>query len=175
VTVADGRTATLRRLRPSDAQALLAAIDEADPADLRRRFMGSTPPATFLLKRLADIDAQHHVGLGAFDGQRLVGVAQFDRGDDRPTAEVAIEIASDWQHTRLGTQMLLHLSDMARECGITRFTACFFADNLGIQHLIRDIDGRVRIHYEAGEGFAEIHLDRAPEPSLTTASGVTRQ
>jgi hypothetical protein len=28
---------------------------------------------------------------------RLIGVAQFDRWDDQPEAELAIEVARDWQ------------------------------------------------------------------------------
>lgn len=159
VRLQDGRTATLRLLGPDDGPALLAAIEAADPGDLRRRFMGCPPPASFLVRRLEATDAAHHVALGAFDGSTLVGVAQFDRTDDRPVAEIAVAIATEWQHSGLGTSLVLRLADIARGHGIHHFTARFFADNLGIRGLLSDLDLGNRIWFAEGEGFADVDLD----------------
>src|SRR5581483_9369884 len=100
------------------------------PWDLRRRFMGVPPPVSFLVKQLMRMDGVHDLAVGAFDETgRIVGIAQFDRLDDRPQAEVAIEVAKDWQRDSLGTELLTALADRARAQGIETFTATYYADN----------------------------------------------
>ena len=162
----DGRQVLIRALDGRDADALTAALDHADPMDLRRRFMGVPPPASYLVKQLRRADGVHDLVLGAFDADgRLVGVAQFDRVNDEPTAEVAIEIAKDWQHDGLGTLMLTRLADLARDRGIHEFTATYYADNLPIRRLLHDIGHVVASGYEMGEGHMRLSLDDMPEAS----------
>lgn len=165
LALSDGRHVEVRQLGPNDALALVDAVGEADPADLRRRFMGCPPPASFLVERLLAADGVHNFALGAFDDTgRLVAVAQFDRPDDRPTAEVAVEVATDWQHHGLGTGILEALAMEARERGIRRLTAQFFADNLPIRRLLDDLSSWVAVSYDAGEGQVVIDLGQLPEP-----------
>ena len=40
VVLPDGRRIVIRRLTAADAPALVAAVERADPSDLRRRFIG---------------------------------------------------------------------------------------------------------------------------------------
>lgn len=162
----DGRSVTMRPLDGRDADALIAAVRRADPMDLRRRFMGMPPPASYLVKQLKRADGVHDLVLGAFDETgRLVGVAQFDRSDDGPVAEVAIEIAKDWQHDGLGTAMLNRLAALARDRGVHEFTATYYADNLPIRRLLHDIGHVVTSEYESGEGHMRLNLDHMPEAS----------
>jgi RimJ/RimL family protein N-acetyltransferase len=158
--LADGRAVTIRELRPDDADALVAAIAAADPVDLRRRFMGGPPPVSMLVERLEAADGVHNLGLGAFaDDGRLVGVAQFDRVDDEPTAEVAIEVQTGWQNQGLGTALLARLARVALDRGVHRFSGTFLADNLPLRRLLRDVGSLVTTTYEAGEGHVELDLD----------------
>lgn len=162
----DGRHVLIRVLDGRDADALTAALDHADPMDLRRRFMGVPPPASYLVKQLRHADGVHDLVIGAFDSDgRLVGVAQFDRVNDEPTAEVAIEVAKDWQHDGLGTLMLTKLAELARDRGIHEFTATYYADNLPIRRLLRDIGRVVTSGYESGEGHMTLNLDEMPAAS----------
>jgi RimJ/RimL family protein N-acetyltransferase len=113
-----------------------------------------------MVKQLKRADGVHDVVLGAFDDRgRLVGVAQFDRSDDGPTAEVAIEVAKDWQHDGLGIALMTRLADLARDRGIHEFTATYYADNLPIRRLLRDIGHVVTSGYECGEGHMRLSLD----------------
>lgn len=159
VLLADGRKVTIRPLRPDDATALIAAVEDENPWDLRRRFMGTPPPPAMLVRQLARADGVHDLALGAFasDG-RLVGVAQFDRTDDKPSAEIAIEVAHDWQRARLGTVLLTRLAALARDLGVHEFTATYYADNIAIRRLLRDV-GPVVSGYDHGAGYASIDLD----------------
>jgi RimJ/RimL family protein N-acetyltransferase len=137
VRLRDGRTISLRPMTALDADALCDAVQHANAFDLYRRFMGRPPPPAVLTKLLGAADGVHDALLGAFgiDG-RLVGVAQFDRVDDNPTAELAIEVATDWQRCGLGRIMLRQLATMADACGITGLTAVYFADNAPLIHLL---------------------------------------
>jgi len=167
--LADGRSVTIRRLTPEDGPALAAAMERADRSDLRKRFMGSPPPTSYLLAQLRRADGVHDLPLGAFaDDGRLVGVAQFDRPDDRPSAEVAIEIAHDWQHQGLGIAMLRRLADEARSRGIHEFTATYFQDNTSILRLLRDIGDMVLVDVDGCEGAARLSLDELPARTQAT-------
>ena len=162
VVLDDGREATIRPLGHEDGPALAAAYRRADPWDLRRRFMGMPPPLSWLLRQLDQADGVHDLPIGAFDEDgRLVGVAQFDRSDDGPRAEVAIEVARDWQHIGLGTKMLTELAAMARELGVHEFTATYYADNIAIRRLLREVGHVVDSGFDSGEGYARLDLDAA--------------
>lgn len=156
----DGRRVTVRPLRPDDGPALTAAVEHEDPWDLRRRFMGPPPPAKTLVRLLARADGFHDLAIGAFaDDGRLVGVAQFDRRGDDPRAEVAIEVAHDWQQAGLGTLLLTRLAQLARDRGVHEFTATYYADNVAIRRLLRDVGRVVDSGYDHGAGYASIDLD----------------
>lgn len=134
--------------------------------DLRKRFMGTPPPTSYLVEQLKRADGIHDLPMGAFtDDGRLVGVAQFDRVDEGPSAEVAIEVAKDWQHDGLGIELLGRLAHEARGLGIHEFTASYYADNVPIRRLLRDIGHVVASGYEYGEGFMRLSLDELPQAS----------
>ena len=155
----DDSEVTLRRLEASDGPALEAALERADPMDLRRRFMGMAPPVSVILGRLRRADGVHDYALGAFtDAGRLVAVAQFDRADDAPTAEFAIEVARDFQRRGLGRQMLERLATVARALGVTRFTATYYADNIPVRRLLNDSGHVVAAGFDQGEGYAVLDL-----------------
>ncbi len=99
--------------------------------------------------------------LGAFDSDgRLVGVAQFDRRDDKPVAEFAIEIARDWQRCGLGALMLRRLAAIAERQGVVRFTVVYLSDNAAIIRLMRSTGATTWTGTECGVSTAELALGR---------------
>jgi len=163
LSLADGRVVTVRELLPGDADALVAALEAADPVDLRRRFMGGPPPVSMLVERLEQADGVHNLGLGAFAGDgSLVGVAQFDRVGDEPTAEIAVEVQTGWQNQGLGTALLARLADVAVDRGIHHFSATFLAENLPLRRLLKDVGPLVTTTFEGGEGHIDLDLDGVP-------------
>src|ERR1700731_1826988 len=72
----DGRVATVRALRPSDRNGMLAAIGRTSPQSLQRRFF--VPKRGFAENEISffmNIDFEHHVALVAEideDGQQVV-------------------------------------------------------------------------------------------------------
>lgn len=162
VRLRDGRIALLRELQPDDGPALVDAVAHADPGDLHRRFLGSAPSPHVLLRAVERADGRHDFLLGAFaPGSRLVGVAQFDRGDDRPVAEVAIEVDHGWQRVGLGRAMLDRCSSLARERGVHEFTAQYYADNIPINRLLRRVGHVVKSGTECGLSTMLVDLDES--------------
>jgi RimJ/RimL family protein N-acetyltransferase len=159
VLLADGRQVTVRSLAADDAAALVTAVEHEDPWDLRRRFMGTPPPSHVLVKQLLRADGFHDLAIGAFtdDGQ-LVGLAQFDRLDDGPSAEIAIEVSHEWQRIGLCTALLTTLVGLARARGVREFTATYYGDNVAIRRLLHDIGCAVESGFDHGAGYARINL-----------------
>jgi RimJ/RimL family protein N-acetyltransferase len=166
VVLRGGRAVRIRSLTPADAAALRDAIARADRFDMYRRFMGSPPAADALVGLLGRADGVHDAALGAFDAEgRIVAVGQFDRADDEPTAELAIEVASGWKRSGLGGALLSELCQLARSRGITKLTASYFADNTAIIRLLQST-GRSRwVDTQYGTSDSELDL-RTPREDV---------
>ena len=161
VRLEDGREALIRRLTARDERALRAALDHADPMDLRLRFLGPPPPTSTIVRQLRRVDDVHDLALGAFDALgRLIAVAQFDRLDDRPTAELAIEVGTGWKGVGLGRALLDALTDEARALGITRLTASYYADNVPVRRLLHRTGRVIESGISQGEGYAVLDVAR---------------
>jgi RimJ/RimL family protein N-acetyltransferase len=70
----------------------------------------------------------------------LAADTRFFRSPTDPgSAEIALTVADWWQGRGLGSELLRHLVDCAREEKITRFTADLLTDNRAMLALIRQI------------------------------------
>jgi len=129
----DGRLVSLRRLTPDDNEAVLALHKHLTDFDRYFRFFTLTP---IDLDRLVGTMTEHSHGqyaLGAFDADRLLGVAHYKVvGDDPEVAEIAVVVAHDDHSVGVGTALLKHLAQIARAHGVGRFVA----DVLGENHLM---------------------------------------
>ncbi len=122
---------TVRPMRPTDADAVLAAVRALSPESFRRRFFSPVPR---LLPGMADAltaVGDHHLALLALDGAgQVVAIAEAmrDRRDPQ-TAEVAIAVDDAHQHHGIGTRMLRRLSHYAAEEGVGRLVGFTQTDN----------------------------------------------
>lgn len=110
---------TIRPLRNGDGETVQAVFDGLGPESRRRRFGGAKNvllPAD--LDALARVDARHHV-LVAWSGDRPVGLARLVRHGD--VAEIAFEVADDFQRRGVGSLLIERLAGDARAAGIRRF------------------------------------------------------
>ncbi|ORA98505.1 hypothetical protein BST30_25700 [Mycobacterium mantenii] len=130
VELLDGRVVSLRWLAGQDTEAVLALHKDLPDQDLYLRFFTMRPAH---LERLAQQLTRLNgmcCAVGAFDGDRLIGVAHYVVSDDDPqTAEVAIAVAHDEHSVGVGTALLEHLGEVAISRGIRRFTADVLATN----------------------------------------------
>jgi acetyl coenzyme A synthetase (ADP forming)-like protein len=124
VVLADGGTVHMRPLGPEDADRLLAFHAGLSDETVFLRFFSARPTLSAEeVERLTQVDHHSRVALVAELGDRLVGVARYDRESTTDSAEVAFVIDDEHQGRGIGTILLEHLAAAARERGITRFVA----------------------------------------------------
>ena len=79
-----------------------------------------------------------HRAIGAFDGDVLVGAAQYFRSSTCPhQAEVALEVADSHHRRGLGARLVGALARLAAHEGITHLTATVLAENRPVLRLMR--------------------------------------
>jgi acyl-CoA synthetase (NDP forming)/RimJ/RimL family protein N-acetyltransferase len=129
VVLRDGGVAHVRPIRPDDVEAIQRFHAGQSPESIYLRFFA---PVRELperdLKRFTEVDHNDRVALVATIGDRIVGIARYDRTEPQ-AADVAFNIADSDQGRGLGSVLLEHLAAAARERGIRRFVADVLPQN----------------------------------------------
>ena len=154
----------IRPIRPDDKGMLSDGLRRLSPQSAQRRFL--TPKRTFSraeLRYLTEVDGRDHVALVAeypcYPVRRLIAVARFVRLEDAPdAAEVAVTVADEWQGRGLGSVLGAHLSHLARNRGIRRFTATMASENTPAHRLMAKLTEHLEQHH-VGSGVDELSLD----------------
>ena len=175
VTLADGRTVSLRLLRPTDKQKLLQGLERMSPESRYMRFMGVRSYLNqAALRYLCEVDGYNHFAMGAVvenpDGsEEGVAVARFVRLESETSvAEPAIAVIDDYQGQGLGRALLNRLGSAARERDIERFRCDFLSSNRKIRHLLTDYGQNPTIRKKSDVVTMEFEL---PDPAANTLPG----
>jgi RimJ/RimL family protein N-acetyltransferase len=165
VALRDGSQVLIRQIQPADAALMADGFARLSVQSRWLRFLTSKPelsPAE--LRYFTEVDHHDHEALAAVNetDERGLGVARFIRDTEHPdTAEVAVTVADDWQDRGLGTELLIKLTNRARQEGIRRFTAMVAADNEAVRGLLQASSTDLKVtHREAGT--VEYELTLAP-------------
>lgn len=146
-TLKDGTIITLRMIRPSDKEALRAAIERLSPESRYRRFFGQLgQPNDQMLDYLTNVDGKNHVAIIAerdsldLKSEEPLGVARFIRLPDAPdVAEAAVTVGDWFQHRGLGKLLAATMAEAAVERGIHKFRGEVLASNGPMRHLLQEI------------------------------------
>jgi len=133
----DGSSVHIRAIRPTDQPQLLRLFEELSARSVYFRFFQTKTRLTDNeLRYFTDLDFIHHIGLVAtlWEGREehllAVGRCICPATENPPRrAEVAFAVADAYQGRGLGTLLLEHLADLARERGITEFEADVLGEN----------------------------------------------
>ncbi|WNV84801.1 GNAT family N-acetyltransferase [Umezawaea sp. Da 62-37] len=109
----DGSAVSLRELGPPDTDALTDLL-RALPSGDQHFGLFSAP---------ARDEHSSQFAIGAFDDDRLLGVASCVAARDSDGAEVAFAVAASARTRGVATLLLEHLASLARRHGVRRFTA----------------------------------------------------
>ena len=132
---------TVRPLRNGETDAVQAVFDRLGPRSRVSRFGGAKATLTADdLEQLSRVDENHHVLVALVDCEPI-GIARLVR--DGRTAEVAVEVADEWQGCRVGTLLMTRLAEDARAAGIERLHAFVDAANTASRALMRRASVRV--------------------------------
>jgi GNAT superfamily N-acetyltransferase len=178
-TLRDGATVSLRRLEPTDIDAVIALHEALSDRDRYLRFFTMHPVyLKSLVDKLTDGNSQDYA-LGAFESGTLIGVANYAMSGEPATADVAVVVAHEDHLRGVGTALLGRLAQIARDNGIQHLVADVLTTNhlmftllhdaglhpqckrydSGVVHL--DID-LTAVSLEPGEPFGHIGSDKCP-------------
>ncbi len=142
---------TIRMLRDGDTETVSTLFERLGSRSRERRFCGAKPRlADAELARLSRVDAHHHVLVGYAAGDpRPVGIARLVR--DGTAAEIAFEVAAEYQGRGVGSVLARALAADARAAGITTLVATVCSDNPRVVSLLTRMAESLHVRWRGGE------------------------
>lgn len=139
-TLRDHSHVLIRPITPQDREADRAFLEGLSPESRRYRFLGQVVhPSEALLEDLTDMDYVHEVAFAAVvaenSHERFVGVGRYQADQDDTRCECAVTVSDDWQNRGLGTVLMKHLIEVAREHGMRRMYSIDSIDNTRMRDL----------------------------------------
>lgn len=175
VILADGGTAHIRPILPSDAERFLAFWNRLSDRTIYLRYFGMRRrPNAADLRRITEVDQSVRGALVALIGGEMVAIAHWEgvpaqepkagdaAGDaadgtgeggrvrPAPSAEVAFLVEDAHQGRGLGSVLLEHLAAAAWEVGIRRFEAEVLGENQQMLRVFLDAGYTVSRRWDSG-------------------------
>ncbi|MEZ5378084.1 MAG: GNAT family N-acetyltransferase [Acidimicrobiales bacterium] len=157
VLLADGSTAHLRPIRPSDRDRLEAFHGRQSPESIYFRYFRFRP-------ELSDAELEHFTNVDYFDrmafvvvrGDDLIAVARYEPWTDRNEAEVAFFVDDAYRGRGLATILLEFLAAAGRRRQLDGFTATVLPENYGMLRVFRKAGFDVTTKF--ADGVIEVTL-----------------
>ena len=142
---------TIRLLRDGDTDTVAALFDRLGSTSRERRFCGAKPRLSDgELALLARVDGDHHVLVGYLDGDpQPAGIARLVR--DGAAAEVAFEVADEYQGRGVGSILARELAADARAAGIRQLVATVCGDNDRMVSVLKRIGDSLDVSWRGRE------------------------
>jgi acetate---CoA ligase (ADP-forming) len=153
VVLRGGSTLHIRPARPDDLELVEDYVIALSEETRRLRFWSPSIDVIDHARRTVDVDVVNHLTLIATigaDKTRMVGGAQYFRAEGSTRAEMSVSIADDVQGQGLGSILVGHLAQAAREHGITNFYAEVLPENHRMIDVFRRSGFLVTIHAKPG-------------------------
>ena len=146
VTLRDGRSVTLREVRPDDAAAFQAALERLSADTLNSRFFSAIRPTHAMVERAVTPLAGRERALVAIagEGASIAGGGRCISGADGESCEFAVMIADGWRGAGLASTIMRALIRDARARGLKRMEGYVLTQNKSMLDLAR------RLHFEVG-------------------------
>ncbi|MCJ7725307.1 MAG: GNAT family N-acetyltransferase, partial [Acidimicrobiia bacterium] len=158
VVLRDGGLARIRPVTTDDAERMKGMFRRMGRESIYHRFFTHKQGITDEeIEYFTTVDYHDRMAFVAEIGQDIVAVGRYDRMEDDPSAaEVAFEV-EDAHHGRgLGSHLLSHLTNYARNDGVTAFRAFVLAENYPMMRLFRGSGYRMK--RGMGEGVYEVEF-----------------
>ncbi len=159
----DGSPVIVRAIRPEDREALREGIQHQSPESIYHRFFRQKHELTHEeLDYFTKVDFLRHVGIGALvpiEGEWVpVAVARYVVADESEplSAEIAFAVDDPHQGRGIGSVLLKHLVAIARDAGLSQFTANVLCDNTRMLHVFEN--SGLPMSAVVDEGIMEVTL-----------------
>ncbi|HEU4542393.1 MAG TPA: bifunctional GNAT family N-acetyltransferase/acetate--CoA ligase family protein [Jiangellaceae bacterium] len=150
VVLSDGATAHVRPIRPDDADRLVAFYARVSDESKYYRFFAPYPQLSARdIGLFTHVDHSDRVALIMLAGDNMIAVGRYDR-IDKEQAEVAFLVEDAHQGRGIGSVLLEHLAQAARENGIARFVAEVLPQNRKMIKVFADAGYTVGNTFEDG-------------------------
>lgn len=175
VVLRDGGLARIRPIRTADAEALHAMFHRMGRDSVYQRFFRHKRDLTDEeLKYFTQVDYDDRMAFVVEAGGRLVGVGRYDRLEADPAAaEVAFGVEDAHQGRGIGTQLLTHLTNYARNNGVESFRAYVLPDNYAMMRVFRA--SGYTMHRDIEQGVYRVDLPVDVTSEVTRISGEHEQ
>lgn len=144
---------SVRKLTSRDEQTYQDHLLRLTAQDRCNRFMGTLGDER-VRSYCAGLDWSSTVVLGAFIDGELRGVGELATVTrfPRPVAEIALSVEAAWQNLGIGTLLLRHVLNMARNRYVSRVYMMCLIDNRKMQKIARKFDANLIIEDGGVEG-----------------------
>lgn len=157
--LSDGTTVCIRPTTPGDHKQLRGFYEGMSPENLRLRFFAaSRRSAAMAADRACAPPRPGYRALLAETKDHVIGLAEYETGEDTKSAEISIAVADGLHHRGVGTLLLEHLVSAARAAGITTFSADALSENHEILRLFADLGLRTARRFEGPEVRCTVQL-----------------
>ncbi len=148
----DGSIGHVRPVRPADASLIQTFHERQSKESTYLRFFAPLPRLSDKdAYRFANVDYRERVALVMEADDRMVGIARYDRvGESPPRAEVAFNIADDFQGRGVGSVLLEHLVAIGQEDDVQEFVADVLPQNRKMLAVFSDAGFEVSRHFDDG-------------------------
>jgi acetate---CoA ligase (ADP-forming) len=162
----DGTTVHVRPIREDDGGRVLAMWERLSSETIRSRFLGAYKLTEENVGQFTHLRPGDQFALVATLGrgadERIVAVVRYERLEEDPDeAEFAALVEDAHQGRGIGTALLRHLVNAAREQGIRRLTGDVLADN---RRMLRLLDDLGLPHQRTPEGIT-VHTSFQVQPT----------
>jgi acetyl coenzyme A synthetase (ADP forming)-like protein len=169
VLLADGTTAHVRAIAPTDAPAVVTFYSQLSPASIVLRYFGPHPKlSSDEVDQLTRPDGLDVVVLVAELHHIIVAIAQYHREPGQDEAEVAFLVDDRYQGHGIGTILLEHLASEARRQGIKQFVAHTLWENRAMLAVLHDAGYSRQVSRDAN--VVKVVLDIAPSADAVAAA-----
>ena len=155
----DGSVISLRRLNSGDADDVVRLYESLTDDECYFRFFTMHPAQLQRYARSITERSNDQYCLGAFDSEKLLGVANYVACNTPGEAEVA-EVVAHNEHLRgVGTALLRRLGEIAKENGLHRLVAEVLAENYLMRRVITDAGWPCTRHLDGSVLHVEIDVN----------------
>ena len=165
-TLRNGLAIRIRALRPDDGERIVEAFNKLEPETIYTRFFRYKKDVSEAdLKMIREMDFEHRVALVAtlIENGREIVIASSSYSVYKDTiAELAFVVEEDYQGLGIARRLLRHLGIIAREQGITTFTAEVLFQNVAMLKVFKASGWPMTSTTEDGSVLISLALDGSP-------------